>query len=103
MNLFIGTGKIVSNPRIYRIKQKIFFKINIVFFKRNAKVHLYSIICFAKGKSGIYLFDLLKKNDIVIIEGYIKIKSKKNLYNYKNLITATIQTKKVYSFRKMVL
>nr|WCH54717.1 hypothetical protein [Hypnea edeniana] len=102
MNLFIGTGKIISNPRIYRIKQKIFLKINIVFFKRNKKVHLHSIICLAKGKLGIYLFDLLKKNDIVIIEGHMKIKSEKNFYNHKDIIIATIKVKRVYNLRRMV-
>lgn len=103
MNLFIGTGKIINQPRIYRIKQKIFLKINIVFFKKNTKIHLYSVICFAKGKLGIYLFDLLKKNDSVIIEGHIKIKSVKNLYNHKDVIMATIEAKKIYNLRTMML
>nr|WCH55314.1 hypothetical protein [Hypnea brasiliensis] len=103
MNLFIGTGKISSNPRIYRIKQKIFLKINIVFFKRNKKVYLYPIICFVKGKLALYLFDLLKSNDIIMIEGYIKIKSQKNFYNTKDRIMAIIQAKKVYHLRNIAL
>nr|YP_010902463.1 hypothetical protein REP52_pgp119 [Hypnea nidifica]WCH54318.1 hypothetical protein [Hypnea nidifica] len=103
MNLFVGTGKIISNPRIYRIKQKIFLKINIVFFKRNKKVHLYSMICFAKDKWVINLFDVLKKNDIVMVEGYLKIKSEKNFYNNKNIVIATLQAKRLYSLRKVVL
>nr|YP_010903656.1 hypothetical protein REP92_pgp119 [Hypnea wynnei]WCH56508.1 hypothetical protein [Hypnea wynnei] len=102
MNLFIGTGKIMSNPRLCRIKQKVFLKINIILFNKKKKMYLYSIICFIKGKLGIHLFDILKKNDIVIIEGYIKIKFEKIYHNNKSVKMVTIQAKKVYNLKRLV-
>nr|QCI07234.1 hypothetical protein [Hypnea pannosa] len=102
MNLFISTGKIISNPRLYRIKQKVFLKINIVFFKRKKKVHLFSIVCFVKGNLAIHLFDMLKKNDVVFIEGYIKIKPQKSYNNKKNMKIANIQIKRLSHWKKII-
>nr|YP_010903260.1 hypothetical protein REP76_pgp117 [Hypnea cornuta]WCH55713.1 hypothetical protein [Hypnea cornuta] len=102
MNLFIGTVKVIRNPRLYRIKQKIFLKMNIVLLKRKKKVYLRSVICVMKGRLAIHIFNILKKNDVIVMEGYIKIKSFQISNNYKNIKIVTMQAKKIYDLRKMV-
>nr|YP_010903856.1 hypothetical protein REP96_pgp119 [Hypnea musciformis]WCH56907.1 hypothetical protein [Hypnea musciformis] len=102
MNLFISTAKVIRNPRLYRSKQKVFLKMNIVFLKRKKKVYLRSAICVIKGRLAIHMFDILNKDDIIFIEGYIKIKFLQTSNNNKNIKIVTMQAKKIYNLRKMV-
>nr|YP_010902662.1 hypothetical protein REP55_pgp119 [Hypnea nidulans]WCH54517.1 hypothetical protein [Hypnea nidulans] len=101
MNLFIGTGKIISNPRLYRIKQKVFLSMHIVLLKKNKKTYSYSTICIIKGKLAIHLFDVLKKSDIIIIEGYITVKLLKSSYNNKNIRMVIMQAKRLCNLKKI--
>nr|WCH56108.1 hypothetical protein [Calliblepharis sp.] len=79
MNLFIGTCKIINNPRLYQSNKTIFLKMTVSLFNKKKNIYLHPITVQAKGKIGIRIFDIYKKADFIMIEGSIKKKIKKNI------------------------
>nr|YP_009295692.1 conserved hypothetical plastid protein [Mastocarpus papillatus]AOL58176.1 conserved hypothetical plastid protein [Mastocarpus papillatus] len=83
MNICTITGKILKQPRLLRYNKKALTKIFICMPNNKRGVSFYNIKAHATGKIGMEIFDVYRKGDFVIIEGFINIKIKKITMNNK--------------------
>nr|WCH56308.1 hypothetical protein [Hypnea sp.] len=96
MNLFVGTCRIISNPRLYCKNKKILMRTVVSLYSKKKKTYLHPVLVKAKGKIARVIFDFYKKADFVIIEGSMKVKFHKiHLAKTKNIKVITLQVKRI--------
>lgn len=95
MNLFVFTCRVINRPRLLRYNKQSFICMKFSLCNNKKGTNFYNVVALAKDKVVSQIFEIYKKGDFIIVEGFMKIRLQRinsinKNYNTKKLVTIKI-------------